>query len=152
MTYRLKIHGTWKTSYWKPEISSSRYTSSIDNEYSDLSEELFKTMLNEELDIPEYDITEENISREFGYTANGMSIPARCVDNIIKYYAWRKALFEKICKAVLGGAAEQCMDKAGCDELSFKYMLPAEYNNFSCEDPDYDSGQVDAFIEVGVSR
>ena len=113
---------------------------------------LFQTILKEELDIPDYAITEKNIKKEFGYEENGLEIKAECLKRIIAYYKWRKALFKKICKQTLDNRAEALLKQVGSDEIKFRYYIPAEYNNFSCENPSYTGGQIEAYLEIALYK
>ena len=154
MTYGIKRYGAWRTPYWRAdEVKDSReITSKTSDEYADLDETLFKAVLKEELDVPDYEITEENIKREFGYEENGSEIKAECMKRIVEYYKWRKALFERICGQTLDNRAEALLDRVCSDEITFKYALPAEYNNFSCDDPSYTGGQIEAHLEITLRK
>ena len=152
MTFGIKKFGNWKTSYWKPEVSDKIHFNTSYDEYTSLDEVTFKNILKDELDIPDYTVNEKNINREFGFSYNNNKIPAECMKQIINYYKWRKTLFKKICDSLLNNNANAMMDKLGCDELKFKYYIPAECNNFSCEEPNYTGGQVEAYIEIMVTK
>lgn len=147
MKYSIKIYGLWKTSWWKDE-SKKVCHKSID-EYSDLDEETFKSVLNDELDVPDYELTPENIKRNFGYSgSNETQISDACIERIIKYYSFRRDLYSKIIKVLIEDSAS--MSAAGITAVRFN--LPPEGNNFSCEDASYDGGQIEAWIEVAMSE
>ena len=152
MTFSIKQYGQWKIPYWKNEVSSKMHISKTMNEYSCLDNTLFKDILKDELDVPDYAINEKNIKKEFGYSNAGYAIPEKCMKNIIRYYKWRKNLYSKICKTLLGKQALNMLNNFNCSEIKFKYNIPAEYNNFSCEDPEYDDGQLEAYLEIGLHR
>lgn len=154
MTFGIKIHGTWHSPYWREdEVNDHRkIVNSNSDEYSGLDVTLFKAILNEELDVPDYPINEKNIIKEFGYADCDKKIPAECMKQIIGYYKFRKGLFKKICSQTLDNRAEALLKQLGCDEVTFKYFIPAEYNNFSCDEPGYTGGQVGAFIEVALRK
>lgn len=152
MTFGIKRFGNWKTSYWKPEVSTKMHFSANSDEYTGLDEVIFKDILKDELDVPDYIINEKNINKEFGFAYNGNKIPAECMKQIINYYKWRKILFKKICDCVLNNNINALLKKFGCDELKFKYYIPAECNNFSCEEPNYTGGQIEAYIEIIVAK
>lgn len=154
MTYGIKRVGAWRTPYWRAdEVKDDRIISNRNSEeYTDLDATLFKAILNEELDVPDYPITEKNIKKEFGYDENGLDINAECLKNIIAYYKWRKALFKKICRQILDNRAEALLKQIGSDEIKFRYYIPAEYNNFSCEDPSYTGGQTEAYLEITLRK
>lgn len=151
MTFRIKKHGIWNEPYWKEELRSKKTIFSANTYvYTDLDEVLFKDILRDELDVPDYTINAKNINKEFGFTDNGRKIPKDCIRHIINYYKWRKELFEKICKLFLNNGAKALLEKSGCDELTFRYYIPAKYNNFSTEEANYTGGQVEAYLEVAV--
>lgn len=154
MTYGIKRYGVWRTLYWRAdEVKDSREIFSKNGEeYADLDATLFKEILKEELDVPDYAITEKNIKKEFGYEENGLEIKPECLKRIIGYYKWRSALFRKICKQTLDNRAEALLKQIGSDEIKFRYYIPAEYNNFSCEDPAYTGGQTEAYLEIALYR
>jgi len=153
MTFGIKNHGVWNESYpGKETKSGKKFFSTKTYAYFDLDETLFKNILKDELDVPDYAINAKNINKEFGFTGNGREISADCVKHIVDYYKWRKGLFKKICGLFLNKGAKTLLDKAGCDELTFKYRIPAKYNNFSTEELDYTGGQVDAYMEVTVHK
>jgi hypothetical protein len=154
MTYGIKRYGTWRTRYWRAdEVKDSREIFSKNGEeYADLDVTLFKEILKEELDVPDYAVTEKNIKKEFGYEENGLEIKPECLKRIVEYYKWRKALFKKICKQTLDNRAEALLKQIGSDEIKFRYYIPAEYNNFSCEDPAYTGGQTEAYLEIALYR
>ena len=66
MTYGIKKCGTWRTQYWQAdEVKDNREIFYKNNaEYTDLDTTLFQTVLKEELDVPDYVITEKNIMKE----------------------------------------------------------------------------------------
>lgn len=145
MKYSIKTYGMWKTSWWKDE-SKKVCHKSID-EYSDLDEETFKSVLNDELDVPDYELTPENIKRNFGYSgSNEAQISDACIERIIKYYSFRRDLYSKIIKMLIEDSAS--MSAAGITAVRFN--LSPEGNNFSCEDASYDGGQIEAWIEVAM--
>ena len=145
MKYSIKTYGLWKTSWWKDE-SKKVCHKSID-EYSDLDEETFKSVLNDELDVPDYELTPENIKRNFGYSSsNEAQISDACIERIIKYYSFRRDLYSKIIKTFIEGAASL----PDASIVTIRFNLPPEGNNFSCEDASYDGGQIEAWIEVAV--
>ena len=154
MTYGIKRCGTWRTQYWKANEgkNSRKIFSKNSDEYTDLDTTLFQTILKEELDVPDYAITEENIMKEFGYEKNGLEIKPECMKRIIEYYKWRSALFRKICEQTLDNRAEALLKQLGSDEIKFRYYIPAEYNNFSCEDSSYTGGQTEAYLEIALYK
>lgn len=155
MTYGIKRCGTWRTPYWRAdEVKDNReILSKNSDEYADLDATLFQAILKEELDVPDYAVTEKNIKKEFGYTADDKSaIKTECLKKITAYYKWRKALFKKICGQTLDNRAKALLKQVGSDEIKFRYYIPAEYNNFSCEDPSYTGGQTEAYLEITLYR
>ena len=153
MKYEIKKHGIWNEPYWKEELKSKKKLFSANTYvYSDLDEMLFKDILRDELDVPDYAINAKNINKEFGFTGNGRKIPEDCIKQIINYYKWRKDLFEKICKMLLNNGAETILNKYGCNEFVLKYDIPAKYNNFSTEEPNYTGGQIEAYIEIRICK
>jgi len=151
MTYGIKRCGTWHAPYFGSEDGKKVFNKNAD-EYTDLDATLFKKVLESELDVPDYAITEKNIKREFGYEQHGLEIKAECMKRIVAYYKWRLALFKKICRQTLDNRAEALLKQVGSDEIKFRYYIPAEYNNFSCEDPSYTGGQTEAYIEIALYR
>ena len=152
MTYEIKKYGAWNAPYWKEELKSKKLFSTNTDVYYDLDEMLFKDILRDELDVPDYEINAKNINKEFGFTYNGKKIPDDCIKQIVNYYKWRKELFEKICKLLLNNGAEALLKKTDCDELTFRYYIPAKYNNFSTEEANYTGGQEAAYLEVAIYR
>lgn len=153
MTFRIKKHGIWNKPYWKDELKCKKKLLNTNTQvYVDLDEMFFKDILRDELDVPDYTINAKNINKEFGFTDNGMKIPEDCIKHIVNYYKWRKELFEKICKLLLNNGAEVLLKNADCDELTFRYYIPAKYNNFSTEEANYTGGQVEAYLEVAIYR
>lgn len=152
MTYEIKKYGAWNSPYWKEELKSKKLFSTNTDVYYDLDEMLFKDILRDELDVPDYEINAKNINKEFGFTDNGRKIPDDCIKQIVNYYKWRKALYEKICKLLLNNGAEALLKKTGSDELTFRYYIPAKCNNFSTEEADYTGGQEAAYLEVAIYR
>ena len=65
MTYGIKRCGTWHTPYWRAdEIKDNRKIfSKNSDEYTELDAMLFQAILKEELDVPDYAITEKNIKK-----------------------------------------------------------------------------------------
>ena len=155
MTYGIKRHGTWRTQYLRAdEVKNKReIRTSNGEEYTDLDAALFREILNEELDVPDYPITEKNIKKElFCYKEDESKISDECLKHVVDYYKWRKALFKKICGQTLDNRAEALLKQVGSDEIKFRYYIPAEYNNFSCEDPAYTGGQTEAYIEIALYK
>lgn len=153
MTFGIKKYGVWNELYWKEELKSKKMILSENTyEYTNLDVTLFKDILRDELDVPDYEINAKNINKEFGFTDNDKKIPADCIKQIVNYYKWRKELFDKICKLLLNNGAEALLKKIGCDELTLRYNIPAKYNNFSTEEADYTGGQEAAYIEVAIYR
>ena len=155
MTYGLKRYGKWRTPYWRAdEIKNRREIDSANSdEYSDLDAALFEAILREELDVPDYAVNEKNIKKEFfSYKEDGADIKAECLKQIVAYYRWRAALFKKICGQTLNNKAESLLKQTGADEIKFRYYIPAEYNNFSCEEAPYTGGQTEAYLEIAVRR
>ena len=149
MQYGLKIHGVWNAPRWNAEKGDDRRITHVeDNSYSGLDEDQFKDILKEELDVVDYPITPKNIKKEFGYSGKGADIDEACMKRIVGYYKFRKALYEKICKAFLAGGSDAMAKKLGVDEAMFRYDIPEKCNSFDCGDPEYDSGQLEAWIEV----
>lgn len=149
MKYGLKVHGVWNAPWWNAEKDDGRtIVHSEDNFYNGLDEDQFKSILKEEIDVVDYKITPKNVKKEFGYTGNGLDIDKACMKRIIGYYKFRKELYEKICKQFLDGGAETMAKKLGVTEAIFRYDVPEECNSFDCKDPEYDSGQLEAWIEV----
>jgi len=146
MRYGIKTYGMWKTSWWKDESKNVCHKSV--NEYPDLDEETFKSVLNDELDVPDYVLTPENIKRNFGYSGNGAQISDACIERIIKYYSFRRDLHSKIIKTFI----EDIASLPDASIVTMRFDLPPEGNNFSCEDASYDGGQIEAWIEVAVSE
>ena len=154
MTFKIKRYGSWKTSYYREtEVNDhKKIINSNYDEYSDLNVTLFKNILKDELDVPDYAINKNNILKEFGYEQLDKNIPDECINQIVGYYKFRKDLYIKICNQTLDNRAEALLKQLGCDELSFKYFIPAEYNNFSCEEPHYTGGQIEAYIEITLCK
>ena len=155
MTYGIKRCGTWRTPYWRAdEVKDNREIfSKNSDEYADLDATLFQAILKEELDVPDYAVTEKNIKKEFGYAADDKSaIKTECLKKITAYYKWRKALFKKICGQTLDNRAEALLKQVGSDEIKLRYYIPAEYNNFSCTDPSYTGGQAEAYLEIALYK
>lgn len=154
MTYGFKRYGSWTSPYWKDEAKDSpkNIVNSNSDEYAQLSLEQFKDVLHDELDIPDYEITSENIYTEFGFDCRKTKNEAKCIEHLVEYYKWRKELFDRIVAAVVDntsfGGIQDRFEALGCDELRIRFNMPAKYNNFSTEDPDYDGGQTEAYIEV----
>ena len=153
MTFGIKKHGVWNEPYWKEEAKSKKKLFSANTyAYTDLDVALFKDILKDELDVPDYEINAKNINREFGFSDNSKKIPTDCIAHIVNYYKWRKALFERICKLLLNNGAEAMLKNIGCDELTLRYYIPAKYNNFSTEEANYTGSQVEAYLEVAIYR
>lgn len=152
MTFSIKRRGTWRNPYWRAEEvkNDRKILSRTADEYEDLDEGLFEEILREELDVPDYEPTEENVLKELGYAKRGAEMKPECLRQVTEYYRWRRDLFERIKRQVLSGRAELLLRESGASEVSFRYALPAEYNNFSCEEAPYDGGQVDACLEIGA--
>lgn len=153
MTYGIKMCGTWHMPYWRSEEIKNGgliYSKNV-AEYTDLDQALFKAILNEELDVPSYAINEQNIRKEFG-RGESNELPDACLKQIVGYYKWRKALFKKICGQTTNNRAEALLNQVGADEVTLKYYIPAECNNFSCEEAPYTGGQTEAYIEVTLRR
>ena len=153
MTFGIKKYGIWNEPYWKEELKSKKTILSANTyEYTNLDVTLFKDILRDELDVPDYEINAKNINKEFGFTDNGKKIPDDCIKQIVNYYKWRKELFDKICKLLLNNGAEALLKQTSCDVLVFRYNIPAKYNNFSTEEADYTGGQEAAYLEVAIYR
>ena len=152
MTYGIKRFGEWRCPFWRAdELKNNREILSRNcEEYADLDDRLFREILRDELDVPYYAITEKNIRKEFGYEKNNIEMNPECLKKIVAYYRWRKALFKKITN--LTALAKNTLKKIGSDEMTFRYYVPAEYNNFSCEDPEYTGGQLRAYIEITLRK
>lgn len=150
--YGLKVHGIWNSPYLhvnNKDKKSILYTS--DNIYDNLNIKQVKQILKDELDVISYSPTKNNIIREFGFFHKKLTnIDKACIKKIIEYYKFRKSLYNEICKTVLCNNMTSFMKKNNITSISFNYNIPAEYNNFSCDDPNYDGGQVEAYIEVYI--
>lgn len=153
MTFGIKKYGIWNEPYWKKEINSKKKLfNSSTYTYTDLDATLFKDILRDELDVPDYKINAKNINKEFGFSGNIEKISTDCMTHIVNYYKWRKELFEKICKLLLNNNAEALLKTTGCDELTLRYYIPAKYNNFSTKETNYTGGQIEAYLEVAIYR
>jgi hypothetical protein len=147
--YGLKIYGFWKTQWWNDKENNGKTMAHHETTfYDELDDLLFNDILRDELDVVNYQITADNIKKEFGFTVNNRQISDECIVRIIKYYKFRKHLYEKIRDNFLNCKAEKMIESSGSDVITFKYKIPAEYNNFSCEDSGYTGGQHDAWIEI----
>lgn len=110
--------------------------------------EIFRKMLLEIADIPEYDLTEENVRKEFSY-ARELPLKGEVVDRIIRFYSGRKAVFDKII-ADIGKFSE-----SGGSYFYRIYRYPEESLGFSTEDkceyaPFANSETVDITLEAGL--
>jgi len=154
MTYGFRTYGLWKTSWWRNDDDKAKLLHTSTDEYSEMNEDLFKQVLLDQLDIPEYELTPEKIKEEFfSFSADKQAVSDACVQRIIKYYSFRKELYEKIIKLFTGdGIAKKLLEDAKPETLSMHFDIPPEGNNFSCEDPEYTGGQINAWIEVAVSE
>ena len=150
--YSLKVHGKWNNPYLhanNKDKKSILYTN--DNIYDNLNISQVKQILKDELDVISYTPTRNNIIKEFSFFHKELTnIDNKCIKKIIKYYKFRKNLYNKICKNIIGNNIESFIKKIGVTSIVFNYNIPAEYNNFSCENPNYDGGQVEAYIEVYI--
>ena len=71
MTFGIKKYGIWNEPYWKKEINSKKKLfNSSTYTYTDLDATLFKDILRDELDVPDYKINAKNINKEFGFCEN----------------------------------------------------------------------------------
>ena len=148
--YGFKTHGVWFAP-WAYDEKGSKITTVHDSSYLGLDAKTFDDVLKCELDVPEYRITPKRIASEFGYGASPTGIPAACMDKIVGYYKFRKSLYDKIKGQLLDKSrATYLMRMSGADEVILKYDIPPEANSFSCEDPDWDSGQTEAWVEASV--
>lgn len=151
MKYGIKTHGLWNAPYWKDaEDKKKNIFHKSEESYCDLDEKSFKEILNDELDVPDYAITPKNISREFGYTGTGFKIDDACMIRIVEYYKFRKSLYKKICDLLFSKEMTKTVKRFGAAEFMLRYDIPAEYNSFDCDDPNYDAGQIEAWIEISV--
>lgn len=141
--YSFKTYGLWNSS-WLSEDDKRVHRADI-VEYSKLDSEMLIKIALEELDVPDYDITFENIKNE--HNKYNPMISDECVQRILDYYAFRKRLFKKVEEV---SKMTSCMH--GAKSMAFRFDLPAEFNNFSMNDEDCDSGQIEAWIEVAVSE
>lgn len=150
--YNLEIYGIWHTPYINSnqknidEQNAQKVMYSSNICYGDLDSKTFLEILETELDVVKYSLTAKNIKKEFGYSDTNI-ISDACIKRIIKYYKFRKDLYNKISKEILI-TIKNLIKKTNLSEIALKYDIPADCNNFSCEDPDYTGGQKDAWIKI----
>lgn len=154
MNYTVTLHNVWccDDDGKSTTLKDDAYISVEDRTYAAMNEGQFAKILKEELDIADYPLTPKNIKKEFGFEESGNAISDECIDRIIKYYKFRKDLYSKIAKQFTCSAAEALLKKLGADIVTVKYYIPYYGNSFSCEDPEYDGGHVEAWIEVEASK
>jgi hypothetical protein len=139
--YGFKTYGLWNSSWRSEDYKRFHKTDIV--EYSRLDSEMLIKIALEELDVPNYDITFENIKNE--HKKYNPTISDACVQRILDYYAFRKDLFKRVEEV---SKMTSCMH--GAKSTMFRFDLPAKFNSFSMNDEDYDSVQIDAWIEVTV--
>ena len=113
--------------------------------YSTCDEDTFRKMINDITDSPEYEITEENLTREFWTNREG-DIPKKTLDNIIKYYLGRKAVRDGILEFV-----KKFKESPEHSSAYKKYEFPRDTLGFSMEEPDeYEPVSREEFVEVAL--
>ena len=151
MDYELTTYGLWNNKNWVESSKRNTILTESMSSFKCLDESSFKTILKDELDVPDYKVDKKSILKEFGYDKHSeIKVPDECIQQIIKYYTWRKALHGKICKSIAN--AKKLMSNSNADKLALKFYIPAECNNFSFEEPHYTAGQVEAWIEVVLTN
>lgn len=109
--------------------------------YSTCDEDTFRKMINDITDSPEYEITEENLKREFWANREG-DIPKKTLDNIVKYYSGRKAVKDGVLEFV-----EKFKNSSKSSTAYKKYEFPTP--GFSMDEPDeYEPIFQEEFMEI----
>lgn len=154
MRYRICLHNVWSCDDWghSTKLNDDAYITVDDRQYIAMNEGQFTKLLKEELDVVDYPLTPKNIKKELGFEESGNAISDECIDRIIKYYKFRKDLYSKIAKKFTCSSAELMLKSLGADIVTAKYYIPYYGSSFSCEDPEYDGGHIESWIEVEASK
>jgi hypothetical protein len=131
MKYKLTVVSSWTFDYeeYYNNISSNEnnmVNHETTDEYTTNSKDTFIKILKSEIDIPDYELTKENIINEFGTTTE------KNITQIYNYYNYRQQMFNEIIN---------WMETQDSDNGEFHFDVPYEYNHFYvCElETDLDS-------------
>lgn len=132
MRYKISLIETYKSRPYAPENEETVETSEI-TEKTTQNVDVAKRILKEFIDPADYEMSDENIRREFGET-----IPEKAFDQIRNYYGIRKLIY---------GDALSDLENARNDwnrirnPLVFRYEVPEACNHYCLvEDDRLDDG------------
>ena len=117
--------------YLGPGKADPESTSEEDNVnfYRTRNPETFRRMLEEILDVPEYDLTEENFRKEFSPNPN-VPLPEETFGRIFRFYSGRKAIRDAILNDI------KAFGESGGRHFYRMYRVPPESVSFSMEPKD----------------
>jgi hypothetical protein len=94
------------------------------------SKEVIIDIIKSELDVPDYELTRENIKKEFLFNTE---VSAKSFEHIFNYYDYRKRMFVEIVKWI--------ETQKGEDDY-FHFEIPYEYNHFEIIDNEMSNSEI----------
>lgn len=146
MKYKLKKISIWNLDYseFHPELKGQNNTI-ITQETTDVftttSENVLKTIMFDELDVPIYEPNEENIKKEFG-----PDLTEKSLFQIINFYKYRKIGYSEF--------LNWFNEEGSIDGAFFHFEIPYEYNHFEILDTLHidSEKQLSYFFEILVEK
>jgi len=142
MKYTITLHNTWKRPYFYSDSINESCVNTEISEYETTNLDLCKTIVKDFLDVPESELTLEEIRKQFEDPRYGI-LPEKKLTSIQDYYNGRLAMYNSIMKDL------NLLEDGKEDVLL--YDIPYKYNHFTVEDDDNEK-QIAAYIKVKIEN
>lgn len=146
MKYKLKKISNWNLDYgeFHPDLKgkdNTIITQETTDVFTTTSKDVVKAIMYDELDVPGFELNEENVKKEFG-----SNLTEKSLFQIINYYKYRKIGYSEFLKWF--------DDEGSIDGAFFHFEIPYEYNHFEIlDDPHIDNEkQLSYFFEILVEK
>lgn len=146
MKYAVKLYNDWNTPYWSQSFEDGKrpLCRSIEQtEYVTDSLEVAKTMVKDLLDAPDYELTYDQVIKDFQYDRSSKLNP-RNVAHIQSYYNWRYGLYKTVIADI----------DAAVSSGILKYDIPYQYNHFEVLDEHVppEETQISAYLQITMTE
>lgn len=142
MKYTVKTFNDWTHPYFFNEGDKRLIREKETNEQETDSADLAVAMVKDWLDVPDADITPEDVRREFD--SDRRRIDDEYVEQIMNYYNGRRSIFLRFKEDFAGMRSGNVL----------KYQIPYELNHFETEPADEDRYEMqnDSYFQVSAEE
>lgn len=143
MKYTITLHNKWNRPYFYVDNDDRKCVNVEHSSYETTDKELAKHIVKDFLDVPETEMTLEEIRKQFEDPRYCILTEEKLV-SIQNYYNGRLGMYNTIIE-VLSNLKDDV-------EFSERYDIPYEYNHFTVEDELENEEQIEAYIELKVEK